>query len=113
MNRPAAGEPDRKCVVVGVAERDDTAFPLAGEDLHGLLHHGTLNAPARDRTRHFPGIAHGHRRSGIARTRPFRAHDARNRNAMAVGTPPLDVVQYLFHFDITSVSSSNAASEWP
>ena len=94
------------------------ALALAREHRERLGDDRALDAPARDRARDLARVVHDHRGAGITRARALDADDPGDRDPLAVRPPPLDVVQDFLHRstfigDITSASSSSAASEWP
>ena len=92
------------------------ALRLAREDLERLLHDRALDASARHRARDLARVVHRHRRARITRARALGADDARDRDPLARGPPPLDVVEDFLHRSATitvRASSSSAASEWP
>src|SRR5215213_8004406 len=95
-----AGEADGERFVVGVAERDDAAVALAGEDLERGGDHRAFDTSAGDGAGHLAVVAHRHRRAGVTGRGALQRDDACHRHAMATGAPALDVVQDLFH-DLT------------
>src|SRR5581483_3592874 len=92
----AAREADLPRLLVG----DPVAEQLRLARLHhlaGVLVDVRLDAAARHRAAHLPGLGDGEARPHGPGRRPPRGDHRRDDHLLALLTPPLDLVQYLFH----------------
>src|ERR1700722_4364330 len=95
VDNASAGEPHGERLVVGVAEGDQLGLPVAGQDVHGLAHDGTLDAAARHRARYLTLVVDDHRRPGITWPRALQPHHTGDRDPMPRRRPSVDVVQHV------------------
>src|SRR5207248_4952170 len=72
-----------------------------------------LDAATGHRPGHVAVLVHRHRRARVTRPRAIEADDPCDRDPLAGGPPPFDVVEHVLHRLITSTSDSSEANEWP
>src|SRR5262249_60782320 len=110
--RPA-GAPDGERVVVAVPERHPAAV-ARGEHVECLRHHRALDAASGHRTDDVAVLAHRHRRTGLARPGTLDVDDAGERDPLAFGPPPVQIVEQILHAltstTITAISTRADAS---